>query len=233
MSATLFMAFSMGLLSTLHCWGMCGAILAALQGMAAPAAPRLAVAYNLGRLASYVALGGLAGALFALDDTRGAHRFLWLQALGCVALVVAGLRLAGLPLRRGPLERAAQSVWFWLGKKTRRLLPLETVPRALMAGSLWGLLPCGLVYSMLAVSAGSGAAWRGALTMAAFGLGTQPGMLGAGLLMTKLGALRVQPAWRRVVGLGVVALALLWFGLQQLPRQPATHDHHSHAIQRP
>ena len=233
MSATLFMAFSMGLLSTLHCWGMCGGIVAALQGMSAPVSPRLAVAYNLGRVASYAALGGLAGGLFALDDAQGAHRFLWLQALGCLALVGSGLRLAGLPLPPGPLERAARSIWRWLGKKTRRLLPLDTFPRALMAGSLWGLLPCGLVYSMLAVSAGSGAAWRGALTMAAFGLGTQPGMLGAGLLMAKLGTLRVRPAWRRSVGLAVVAMALLWFGLQQLPRQPAGHDHHAHATQRP
>lgn len=233
MVATLFMAFSMGLLNTVHCWGMCGGIVAALHGMGKPGEPRLAFAYNLGRMGSYAALGGLAGAVFALDATAGSARFLWLQALGCLALVLAGLRLAELPLSFGTLERLARPAWQVLGAQTRRLLPLDSAPRALLAGALWGLLPCGLVYSMLAVSAGTGAAWRGALAMTAFGLGTQPGMLAASLLAGRVGALRLAPGWRRGVGLAVIASALLWFGLQRLPLQHDGQTHHHHATPHP
>ena len=227
MLATLFLAFSMGLLNTLHCWGMCGGIVGALQGAGAAGQPRLAVAYNLGRLGSYVALGGLAGALFAFDSAAAGGRYQWLQALACLALVLAGLRLANFPLPIGPLGQLVRPTTRFLVAQTRRLLPLDSIPRALLAGALWGLLPCGLVYSMLAVGASTGASWRGALTLAAFGLGTQPSMLLASFLATRLGVLRVSPGWRRAVGLAVVLSALLWFGLQRL------HAAAEHAGQHP
>jgi sulfite exporter TauE/SafE len=43
-----------------------------------------------------------------------------------------------------------------------------------LAGLVNGLLPCGLVYAYLALAASSAEPWQGALTMAAFGLGTIP-----------------------------------------------------------
>ena len=227
MSTTLFMAFSMGLLNTLHCWGMCGGIVGALQGAGAAGQPHLALAYNLGRLGSYVALGGLAGALFAFDGATAANRYQWLQGVACMALVLTGLRLANLPLPLGPLGRLVHPATRLLTAQTRRLLPLDRVPRALLAGGLWGLLPCGLVYSMLAVAASTGAAWRGALALAAFGLGTQPSMLGASLLATHLARLRVSPAWRRGVGFAVVLCAVLWFGLQTINAAGEHTGHHA------
>ena len=231
MSVTLFMAFSMGFLNTLHCWGMCGGIVGALRGAGSGRQPRLAVAYNLGRLFSYTALGALAGALFAFDSASAGTRYLALQALGCLALVLAGLRLANLPLPLGPLEHLARPATRFLSAQTRRLLPLDCVPRALLAGAVWGLLPCGLVYSMLAVGASTGTAWQGALTLLAFGLGTQPGMLTASLLASRVNVAQVPPGWRRSVGLSVVLAALLWFGLQQLPG--ASAHAHRHGTQGP
>lgn len=221
----------MGLLNALHCWGMCGGIVAALQGMGAPGRPGLALAYNLGRLASYITLGGLAGGLFALGGSEAETRFLWLQGLGCLALVLAGLHLAGIPLPMGGAGRFAQAVWRLLGARTRHLLPLDSVPRALLAGAVWGLLPCGLVYAMLAVGAGTGSAHGGALAMLAFGLGTQPAMLAASLLAARMGALQLPSGWRRSVGLAVVLLALTWFGLQRLPG--TGHAHHHPVVQGP
>jgi len=50
---------------------------------------------------------------------------------------------------------------------------------------LWGWLPCGLVYSALTTALASGSAVRGAATMLAFGLGTLPNLLLAGLLLVR------------------------------------------------
>lgn len=58
-----------------------------------------------------------------------------------------------------------------------------------MLGMLWGWLPCGMVYSVLAGAAVSGDAVNGAAIMAAFGAGTLPLLLalGAGISRARLG----------------------------------------------
>lgn len=229
MFATLTMAASAGLLSTLHCLGMCGGIVAAL----ALGAPRsgggrsaaLALAYNSGRVASYAALGTVAG-LLALPADLAGWGYRVLQAIGFIALVLAGLRLGGWLAGSGPLERAGLAVWRRVSPLTRRLLPIDRVSRAVPAGLLWGLLPCGLVYAMLPVAAGSGSIGGAALTMAAFGLGTLPGMVIAGVLAQRLSGHRPRLALRRYAGAAMIALACVWFTLQWLG---GGHQHAAHA----
>ena len=66
-----------------------------------------------------------------------------------------------------------------------RLLPAATVARAYPLGLLWGFLPCGMVYSALSTALLTGSALRGAGLMLAFGLGTLPNLLLAGLLLKR------------------------------------------------
>jgi sulfite exporter TauE/SafE len=87
-----------------------------------------------------------------------------------------------------------------------RLLPAQTLPRAYLAGLVWGWLPCAMVYAALAAAAFSGGAAAGALGMAAFGLGTLPFLLGAGWLAARLRAWR-RAAGATVLGFGVYGLA--------------------------
>jgi sulfite exporter TauE/SafE len=68
------------------------------------------------------------------------------------------------------------------------------------------------VYGALAAAALSGGAVRGALAMLAFGVGTLPWLLGAGIAAARLRGWAARPALRRtagalVLGLGVVGLA--------------------------
>jgi hypothetical protein len=81
--------------------------------------------------------------------------------------------------------------WLWqrIQPLTGGLLPADTLPRALALGLLWGWLPCGLVYGILLTAVMAGNPLNGAAIMLAFGLGTLPNLLFAGL------------AWRRVSGL--------------------------------
>lgn len=230
MFSTLTMAAGAGLLSTLHCLGMCGGIVAALA-LGVPAARRggrasivLAFAYNGGRIASYALLGLLA-ALLTLPAAAAPWAYRGLQALGLVTLIFAGLRLGGWLGGAGWLERIGLRLWRYLSPLTRRFLPIDRIGRAVPAGMLWGFLPCGLVYAMLPVAAGTGSLRGAALTMAAFGAGTLPGMLVASALANRLGGLRPAAGLRRYAGATLILLACLWFGLQWLG---GTHDHAAH-----
>ena len=90
-------------------------------------------------------------------------------------------------------------------------MPIDSTAKAAAAGALWGWIPCGLVYSMLALALASGDAVSGALVMAAFGLGTLPNLLAAGLAAQKLLAFRRIPWVRRGAGLAIIALGILGF----------------------
>lgn len=229
MYSTLTMAASAGLLSTFHCLGMCGGIVAALAlgGPRVSGARNLALAlgYNGGRVASYTLLGLLAS-LVALPAAAAPLAYRVLQLVGFLALVLAGLRLGGWLTGAGWLERRGLRVWRHVSPLTRRFLPIDRVARAVPAGLLWGFLPCGLVYAMLPIAAGSGSAGGAALTMAAFGLGTLPGMVLASALARRLGGVKPNLALRRYAGAALVLLSAVWFALQLLGGES---DHGAHA----
>ena len=67
------------------------------------------------------------------------------------------------------------------------MLPPRDPLHALLAGALWGWLPCGLVYTELSVAAASGGGLQGALVMSAFGAGTSVSLSAASMLLQTLG----------------------------------------------
>ncbi len=178
---TLLSAIAIGWLGGVHCLGMCGGIVSALT-LSAPQTSRSSVllAYNLGRCLTYIVLGLLAGALgqFGLRALGVAPSLLY--AMANLLLIGMGLYLLGLPWLVRPLERGGQHLWRHVEPLSRRLFPVNTVPRAFGIGLLWGLLPCGLVYSALATAFAIGSPVQGGLWMAAFALGTLPNLLLAG-----------------------------------------------------
>lgn len=224
MISTLLMALGAGLLSTLHCWGMCGSLIVALHAGAAGGGtvrrgdPTLSCLYHGGRVSCYALLGAAGGSLSSLAGHAQAYRAL--QTLAALALVMAGLRLAG--WHRGSwLEAIGYRLWRPLAPLGRRLWPIDRPWRAVASGLLWGLLPCGLVYAMLPVAAASGGAARGALVMLAFGAGTLPGMWGASMAVGRVMTLVDRASWRRLAGIALIGMAILWWLLQGL-------GHHAH-----
>jgi uncharacterized protein len=213
-------AFLVGILGGVHCVGMCGGIVSALVGAGGAEFPRwkLRLGYNFGRIASYAMAGAVAG-------TVGGASLLLARALPVqmVALVIAnvlliglGLYLAGFSNLVGRLEGPGRWIWRHVQPFTRRLLPADTWWRALALGGLWGWLPCGLVYSILATALLAGSAPGGAAVMIAFGLGTLPNLLMAGAALDRL---------RSRIGIRVVAGGLVaGFGLLGLLRATALPD---------
>lgn len=178
---TLLSAVAIGWLGGVHCLGMCGGIVSALA-LSAPQASRLRIllAYNLGRCATYVILGLLAGVFGELGIQALGVAPTMLYMLSNLLLVGMGLYLLGIPWLVKPLEQGGQHLWRHIEPRSRRLFPVNTLPRALGVGLLWGFLPCGLVYSALATALATGSALKGGVWMAAFALGTLPNLLLAG-----------------------------------------------------
>lgn len=211
--------FLVGLLGGGHCAGMCGGIVGALS-LQSPqqggAAALVHLAYNLGRIASYMLAGLLVGAVghFAGNMLSLQHGLYFFASLMLIAM---GLYLLGITQLLAPLERGGQAIWQRIQPATRRFLPVRGAAQALPLGLLWGWLPCGLVYSALATALASGSAGQGALLMLAFGLGTLPNLLLAGLLLARFRRFAQARVTRVVSGLlvlgyGLYGLANLWRG---------------------
>jgi sulfite exporter TauE/SafE len=214
---SLLAAFLTGLLGGAHCVGMCGGIVGALS-MGVPARWSMHLAYNAGRILSYVAAGALAGALGAasltLDGQAPVRLVLYL--LANLMLVALGLYLLGVTRTLAFTELAGQHLWRYIQPLTRRFLPAKTVAQAFPLGLLWGWLPCGLVYSALTTALSAGSPGQGALLMLAFGLGTLPNLLLAGILLARLNEFVRRPVVRTTSGLLVLGFGI--YGLIGLMR---------------
>ena len=212
-------ALILGLLGGGHCLGMCGGLMGALT-LAIPKAQRsrrfqLLLAYNLGRILSYAAAGlllGLAGWAVA-----GGPLATGMRVLAALLLISMGLYLAGWWSGLTRIESLGRGLWRHIQPMANRLLPVSSLPRALLLGALWGWLPCGLVYSTLLWAASQGNATHSALLMLAFGLGTWPVLLATGLAAERTSAL-LRKRGVRVTG----GLLVILFGLWTLP---GPHQH--------
>ncbi|HEJ1055902.1 TPA: sulfite exporter TauE/SafE family protein [Pseudomonas putida] len=217
--ALLGSALVLGLLGGGHCLGMCGGLMGALT-LAIPPEQRgkrlrLLLAYNLGRIFSYACAGlllGLAG--WAVASSPAA---LALRVAAALLLIAMGLYLAGWWSGLTRIEALGRGLWRHIQPVASRLLPVSSLPRALLLGALWGWLPCGLVYSTLLWAASQGNAGYSAVLMLAFGLGTWPVLLATGLAAERVNAL----LRRRSVRVAGGVLVML-FGVWTLP---GPHQH--------
>ena len=211
--------FVVGLLGGTHCIGMCGGIVGALS-IGGTARPVLHLAYNAGRIISYGLAGALAGGLGGASLVLGGQLPLRLAmfVLANLMLVALGLYLMGVSRALAFSERFGQKLWRHVQPLSRPYLPARHVAQAFPLGLLWGWLPCGLVYSALITALTSGSALHGAGLMLAFGAGTLPNLLLAGLLAVRMRAYAGKPAVRLSAGLMVLAYGLwgLWSALKMI-----------------
>lgn len=213
--APLLTAFLVGLLGGVHCLAMCGGIVSALalSGNGIRLGAWRQLAYSAGRITSYTAAGAVAG--FAGSVSGWFSHVLPAQTalyvLANALVVFLGLYLAGWGTTILQLEAAGHAVWRRVSPLGRIFLPAATWPRAFAVGTLWGWIPCGMTYSMLGVALLGGDPVRGAAIMLAFGLGTLPNLLLAGLAAQRLRAWIADRRVRRAAGLAVLALGIAGF----------------------
>ncbi|PWK82372.1 sulfite exporter TauE/SafE family protein [Fulvimonas soli] len=222
---TLSAALLSGLLGGVHCAAMCGGIATGFSVHAPRAGWAGALQLNLGRVGGYALAGAAAGGLGA-----GVLRLFELHALAValraavgLVLVLAALRLLDRRGRLGFLARPGARLWRALQPLQRRLLPADTAARRLAAGMLWGWLPCGLSTTLLAAAWLQASARDGALTMAAFGLGTLPVMLPLTWSGARVGRWLQRPGPRRAAALFILCAGALTMAAPWLMQVPALH----------
>ena len=215
---TYITAFTVGLMSGVHCVGMCGGIVGALsfaidkdKNAAKSSLLSLLLSYNVGRLMSYSLAGGLMGTLGWMVSHWTGIQFIQslLQFFAAIFMLFMGLYISGLWMGLAKLEKAGLYIWKHIQPVAQKLLPVKTPLHAMALGLLWGWLPCGLVYSVLVWSVSAGNFQQGALLMLSFGLGTLPNLLAMGLFANQLKQFVQKQAVRYMAG-GLVMVFAVW-----------------------
>lgn len=174
-NASYFVLFIVGMLTSIHCVGMCGGImltqsisknniLMEKQNGIKNLMP--VILYNAGRVTSYTIIGGIVGALgsvlsLSLNVKAG------LQMFAGLFMVIMGLNMAGFSLFR---KFNIKLPWSSCKVKNKPKAPF-------LVGMLNGLMPCGPLQTMQLYALGTGSAISGAISMFLFSLGTVPLML--------------------------------------------------------
>jgi sulfite exporter TauE/SafE len=212
-------AFLAGLLGAGHCFGMCGGIAGGLGAMATGRGAIIsALVFNGARVLSYALLGGLAallaGATGELLSLPAWGR--WLRLLTILLIFLVGLRFLFAWRGLAIIEQAGAGLWSRVAPLAQSAVTRPGLSGRALLGLCWGLLPCGLVYTLLLTAASTGRFNDGFLTMLAFGLGTLPALTGMTLWAPALAGVLQDRVFRRLVGLGLVLLAtwsaLILFG---------------------
>jgi sulfite exporter TauE/SafE len=163
-------AFVAGLVTSLHCAGMCGPLACSLMPTRGDRvdARTVSTVYHLSRLFGYAVLGAIAGGLGRAPLTwisQSALRWLpWVLVLFFVALALRWDRY--LP-KIAALGRFTWKLQTWMRGRSR-------IEAAAAMGFATPLLPCGPLYFIVSLALLSGSSLRGVEVMFAFGLGTVP-----------------------------------------------------------
>jgi sulfite exporter TauE/SafE len=219
------------LLGSVHCAAMCGGFVCLYAGEAR--GPASHVAYNGGRLVSYLTAGAVAGALGSAVDAAGMlagiSRF---AAVASGVLLVAWgsamiLRAAGMRLPGPDGASLSQRLLGPLLARTRHRAPAT---RALAVGVLSTLLPCGWLYAFVVTAAGTGHVTRALLVMAMFWVGTLPAMVAVGASVQRLaGPLRRRLPLVTAVAVVVIGFLSMWGRLPSpTPRTATPPEAHVH-----
>ncbi|TAK58133.1 MAG: sulfite exporter TauE/SafE family protein [Bacteroidetes bacterium] len=206
------MIFLTGLLSSLHCIGMCGFIVLAYSTPAASSAIQeqptsstlLHVAYNVGRILSYTVLGAAVG---IVGMTIG-----WMKGIGEYFSIISGIimLLSGVALLGIIPLSPTISLFSSNGIVTRiqsKLLQKRTIRSKLAIGLLAPLLPCGILYSMFAKAAATGDVFQGALTMGFFALGMTPALMTLGSFSSFFSA-RVRKGAEQIAAIMIILMGI-------------------------
>ncbi|MEI6427291.1 MAG: sulfite exporter TauE/SafE family protein [Pseudanabaena sp. ELA607] len=190
---------------------------------------------NLGRMVSYsltgAVIGGVGSLLVAGGQLAGMESDLrrWLA-------IITGLLLLGMGIAQvqshspshsnngvSPKTTPQPTVILWFHNQfSRAMLKLSWQKHPLtpaFLGLLWGLMPCGFLYTAQLKAATSGSMTAGAMTMLIFGLGTLPAMLAIGTMAGLLSQDRRSQLFR--LG-GWITITI---GGLTLIRTDATHDY--------
>jgi len=185
-------AFILGVISNLHCLGMCGPIALAIPLNRSSKSEMLfgILQYHIGRVLVYGILGYLVGYI-----GMGIKLFGVLQAISIIAgigIIIYAWRkhlsFIKIPLNVPlSLSKGHFVTMSLLSQSMGKIMHSESPLKLFLLGALNGLLPCGMVYTALITAVVLGTPLLSATSMLAFGLGTLPGLVAFSLFAQQLG----------------------------------------------
>jgi hypothetical protein len=185
MTSILASAFLLGIISNLHCLGMCGPIALAIPLNRSSKSAMLfgILQYHLGRVLIYAILGYIVGYI-----GMGIKLFGVLQAISIIAgigIIIYAWRNK-LTFFKNPFTSSLRHTSL-LSRSMGKIMRSESPLKLFLLGALNGLLPCGMVYTALITAVVLGTPILSATSMLAFGLGTLPGLVAFSLFAQQLG----------------------------------------------
>jgi uncharacterized protein len=202
-------AFTIGLLGSFHCVGMCGPIALAIPIRQTDWLSRIigTVIYNAGRVSTYALFGAIFGLLGKGIQLAGIQQWVSI-GLGIVILLYFGLPYLS---SKFGVKHNIINVGFVSKLKGAfgSLLQSKSTGSLFLLGLLNGLLPCGLVYLVIAGAIAAATPQQGSLYMAVFGMGTLPLMLVLPIVGNFI-SLNIRNKMRRVVPVFVIGFAALF-----------------------
>lgn len=235
--STVVTAFFVGLLGSGHCFGMCGGIAAGLGSLPVRRADQTgtkslagaALLFNFGRLGSYAVLGLISAWLLGgVGNALNVPQWsLILRLVTALMIFLIGLQFLTNWNTLAGLERLGARVWKLVLPQAVRAANLPGGSGRLLLGLCWGLLPCGMVYSVLLTASAASTPVAGALIMLSFGAGTLPSMLGMSLAAPTLAVLLNDRFTKKLLGVALILLAVLSVALMVVRMQSKQNHHHT------
>ena len=213
------MLFLIGLVTSVHCIGMCGGIHLSQclsyqknseeekngeKGKKKWSTVYPSFLYNLGRVVSYTIVGGVVGGFGSAISFSGKGKGA-VQLIAGVFMVIMGINML--------------NIFPWLRKFNPRIPKVfarkinqgKQKNGAFLVGILNGLMPCGPLQAMQIYALSTGSPLKGAFSMFLFSMGTVPLMFGFGALSSFLS----QKFTKQVMKFGAVLVVILGISMFQ------------------
>lgn len=210
------MLFIVGLLTSVHCIAMCGGINLSQSVNSVKNEGKILksnVYYNLGRVISYTAIGGIVGLIGSAITLNGIFKGA-VAIIAGIFMIIMGMNMLGIfPSLRKFNIRIPKRLAIVLNKSKKG-------KSSFYIGLVNGLMPCGPLQSMQLYALSTGSFFGGAISMFLFSLGTVPLMFGFGTIASKLNKkfaekmLTVSAFIIFILGIGMLNNGLNLSGLQ-------------------
>ena len=206
LSQFIIAGLTLGIISSMHCVGMCGPLSLALPTQYLPSLKRTmaVLLYQVGRVITYAALGLIFGLLGRRIYLAGFQQWF---SIGMGMLILFLVAHHWIFRKRLQLQ-FLNSFYMIVQRMMIRILNSKGMAPYLFFGIANGFLPCGMVYMALAGALVTTDIYQSVLFMGAFGLGTLPAMIAVSFLKQFIGT-QTRSSFRRAVPILISVMAVI------------------------
>lgn len=204
----LLTAFTIGLVGSLHCLGMCGPIAIGIPLHRDNWFKKVigGLLYNSGRIITYGVLGAIFGLLGRGIQLAGLQQW---ASIGIGIVMIVSVIFPVIFREKIKLDKLFTGYASRLIVSFRNLFTKSSLSSLLWIGLLNGLLPCGLVYMAIAGALNTNDMMMGIAFMVMFGIGTTPALLALSLAGNVVSS-QFKAKARKVIPVFIVILGILF-----------------------